>query len=604
LPYCSKADERFGERQYAIERGTGLVAGDKTTDSGLDYFSNADAARAIVETSLDSIVAFGEDGRITAVNPATISIFGFSVEDILGQPIESLIIGQSQSEPEIGTGVPWDKLAAQPGFHECMGRHRSGEALDLELGISVARIDGNRIYIVFARDISARKRQDAETRYQAHFDSLTGLPNRVLFEERVGQAINQSKRTEGWLALMMLDLDRFKAVNDSLGHQVGDKLLAAVANRLRTCVRETDTVTRLGGDEFAVLITNLNDANGAATVAETIVASLNQPFDIDGERLSTSASIGITNFPDDGSEVEVLIRNADRALYRAKAKGRNTYQFYVPEMDAIVQAQKALERDLREALDGGKLSLDYQPVTAVNGEITGVEALLRWKDKERGQLSAHDFIPAVERTDLILLLGKWVMREACGQARAWQEAGLPSLRLSINLSPAELRHRDLVTEVESILAETGLDPRILQLEFSEEAFLLAVQKNPTAIGHLREMGVGISLDNFGSGVSSIEFLKRHPVDRFKIDRTFLEKLSGDKNGDALLGPLVELAKGLGAGVTVECVETREHLEEALARGVKEMQGHFISKPVGAERFAEMVRSGKPLHSGNDGSGRE
>lgn len=581
-----------------MELETELVSHGKTTDSGQDYFNNAAAARAIVEKSLDSIVAFGEDHRITAVNPATNSIFGYEPHELLGQPIENLIIGQHPIGTEAGIGVMWSKLAAQPGFHECMGRHRSGEALDLELGISEARVEGNRIFFVFVRDISARKRQDAETRYHAHFDSMTGLPNRVLFEERVGQAINQCKRMDSWLALMMLDLDRFKAVNDSLGHQVGDRLLALVADRLRTCVRETDTVTRLGGDEFAILITNLSDATGAATVAESIVKSINQPFELDGERILTSASVGITNFPDDGGDVEVLIRNADRALYRAKAKGRNTYQFYVPEMDAIVQAQKTLERDLREALEGGRLNLEYQPlVTADSGEITGVEALLRWEDESRGQLAAHEFIPAVERTDLILQLGKWVMREACGQARAWQEAGLPSLKLSINLSPAELHHRDLVSEIETILDETGLDPRVLQLEFSEEAFHLAVQKNPDSLDHLRKMGVGISLDNFGSGVSSIETLKRHPVDRLKIDRSFLEKLDGGENGDALLGPLVELAKGLGAGVTVECVETRQQLEEALARGVEEMQGHFISKPVGAERFAELVRSGKPLHDG-------
>ncbi|MCG8508752.1 MAG: diguanylate cyclase, partial [Rhodospirillales bacterium] len=322
-------------------------------------------------------MSFGADGRITAVNPATISIFGVRAEDVLGQPIEKLIIGPDYTESDKNAGVRWDQLASEPGFHECMGRHRSGDALDLELSIQVALIEGERNYFVFARDISARKRQDAETRYHAHFDSLTGLPNRVLFEERVGQAINQCKRTDSWLALMMLDLDRFKAVNDSLGHQVGDKLLTAVANCLRSCVRETDTVTRLGGDEFAILITNLNDATGAATVAESIVGSLNQPFDVDGERILTSASLGITNFPADGADVEVLIRNADRALYRAKAKGRNTYQFYVPEMDAIVQAQKALERDLREALESGNLSLEYQPlVTAESGEITGVEALL------------------------------------------------------------------------------------------------------------------------------------------------------------------------------------------------------------------------------------
>ena len=561
-------------------------------------FGNADVANAIVAASFNSIITFVEDGTVVTLNPAAEELFGYPPADVVGKPIESLIFGDRRKQPprQADSGTIWEKLAAGHKPHECIGQTREGTALDLELTISKGHSNGHALYVAVVRDISVRKRQEAQTRYLAHFDSLTGLPNRVLFEERAIQALNHTKRTDSILSLMMLDLDRFKAVNDSLGHQVGDKLLIEVAKRIRDTVRETDTVTRLGGDEFAVLLTNLTAVHGAGTVAEAIVAALNKPFELDGERLMTSASIGITTCPGDGDNVELLLRNADRALYRAKAKGRNTYQFFVPEMDAMVQAQKSMERDLRQALDAGDLSLEYQPlVNTETGEISGVEALVRWNNRKRGIIVANEFIPVVERSDLILRLGKWVMREACSQVRAWQESGLPDLKLSINLSPAELHHRDLVAEVEAVLNETGLEPKNLQLEFSEDTFLLAVRKNAATLDRLRQMGVSISLDHFGSGTSSLETLKRHPVDRFKIDRAYLESLGGERAGHALLGPLVQLAHSLGASVSVECVETLEHMEEARARGVEELQGHFLSKPVAAERLAEMIRDGLKLH---------
>ena len=570
------------------------MAGGMTTASNIHTAGRPEFARAIIDGSLDAILTFGEDGNIASFNPAAEKMFGYPAAEIVGRPIETLLQGERR------TGVRdhalmdslWDKLAADGKNHECMGRTREDEALHLEISVSRTAVDDAAVFILVARDVSLRKREDAHTRFLAHFDSLTGLPNRTLFEERASQAITQTRRTGMVLAVMMLDLDRFKEVNDSLGHQVGDRLLAAAAKRIRESVRETDTVTRLGGDEFAVLVTNLADPTGAATVGEAIVTALNSPFDLDGERIITSASLGITTFPADGTGIDVLLRNADRALYRAKAKGRNTYQFYVPEMDAMIQSRKALERDLRHALDVGELGLAYQPaVDAATGEITSVEVLVRWNNPERGCLPAGDFIPAVERTDLILRLGRWVMREACVQVKAWRDIGLPTPRLSINLSPAELNHRDLVAEIVKILDEIGLDASLLQLEFSEEAFLLAVQKNPQGLARLREIGVGISLDNFGSGVSSIEALKRHPVSRLKVDRSFLDRLDEVDEGETLLGPLVELARGLGAEVTVESVETRDQMKEAQRRGAAEIQGYFLCRPVAAEILSGLLRAG-------------
>jgi len=565
-----------------------------TTPSNIHAANQSELSRAIIESSLDAILTFGEDGNIATFNPAAERMFGYAAADIIGRPIETLLQGERRTAARDHAKMDtlWDKLAADGRNHECMGRSRDDEALHLEISVSRATVADAAIFVLVARDVSLRKREDAHTRFLAHFDSLTGLPNRTLFEERASQAITQARRTGMVLALMMLDLDRFKEVNDSLGHQVGDRLLVTAAKRIRESVRETDTVTRLGGDEFAVLVTNLADANGAATVGEAIVLALNTPFDLDGERVITSASLGITTFPADGVAVDVLLRNADRALYRAKAKGRNTYQFYVPEMDAMIQSRKAMERDLRQALDAGELDLEYQPaVDATTGEITSVEVLVRWNNPERGRLTARDFIPVVERTDLILRLGRWVMREACTQIRAWRDAGLPTPRLSINLSPAELNHRDLVAEIARVLDDIGLDGSLLQLEFSEEAFLLAVQKDPQGIAQLREMGVGISLDNFGTGVSSIKALKRHPVNRLKVDRSFLDHLDDADDGETLLGPLVELARGLGAQVTVESVETRDQMREAQRRGAAEIQGYFVCRPVDGETLSRLLRTG-------------
>jgi diguanylate cyclase (GGDEF)-like protein/PAS domain S-box-containing protein len=570
------------------------MAGGMTTASNIHTASHPELSSAIIEGSLDAILTFGEDGNIATFNPAAERMFGYPAVEIVGQPIETLLQGERRTGARDHAKMDslWDKLAADGKNHECMGRTREEEALHLEISVSRTTVADAAVFILVARDVSLRKREDAHTRFLAHFDSLTGLPNRTLFEERASQAITQTRRTGMVLALMMLDLDRFKEVNDSLGHQVGDRLLAAAAKRIRESVRETDTVTRLGGDEFAVLVTNLADATGAATVGEAIVAALNSPFDLDGERVITSASLGITTFPADGAGVDVLLRNADRALYRAKAKGRNTYQFYVPEMDAMIQSRKAMERDLRHALDVGELCLEYQPaVDAVTGEITSVEVLVRWNNPERGRLPAREFIPAVERTDLILRLGRWVMREACTQVKAWRDVGLPTPRLSINLSPAELHHRDLVSEIVKILDEIGIAASLLQLEFSEEAFLLAVQKNPQGLARLREMGVGISLDDFGSGVSSIEALKRHPVSRLKVDRSFLDRLDEADEGETLLGPLVELARGLGAQVTVESVETRDQMKEAQRRGATELQGYFLCRPVDPEVLSGLLRAG-------------
>ena len=564
--------------------------------------------RAIVDNALDAIITFDESGVIETFNPAAEEVFEQPADDVVGKPVDTLLAWPDAAwKPEDrAPGGLWKRLAADRDVHECAGIRPSGASVPLEMSVGEMEFDGNRLFIAMLRDISLRKQAEERVLFMAHHDGLTGLPNRALFQERVDRVTVQTRRTDQRFAIMLLDLDHFKDVNDTLGHHVGDLLLAQASQRIAAIVRESDTVARIGGDEFALLLTNIAEAGGAGTVAVSIVAALAKPFDLDGNEVFIGASIGISIFPDDSDNIETLMKNADLALYRAKAKGRNTYQLYVPEMDVLVQAQKAMERDLRAALEREELSLTFQPlVDATTGSVSGAEALVRWDHRERGSIPANEFIPVAEKTDLILPLGKWVIRTACAQAKAWQDAGLPPVMLSVNLSAAELRHGDLAGAVEQTLKETGLDPEFLQLEFAESAFLLAVDSNIKMLNRLRDLGVKISIDDFGTGVSSLDHLKRFPVDQLKIAPSFLETTGDVNDGRSLFSALVALGHSLGASVDVEGVETGAHLEFVLKSAVEEMQGYYLSHPVSAEDFAAMLTNGAPLaDTDGDPSDRE
>ncbi len=467
------------------------------------------------------------------------------------------------------------------------------------LKIPLFEPDGSRRGLVqVGRDITDRKLAAARIQHLAHHDALTGLPNRVLFQERLRQALAQAKRAGDRVALMFLDLDKFKDVNDTLGHHVGDLLLRAVAKRLLRCVRETDTVARLGGDEFAVLLTNLPDPAGASTVAEAIIAALADPFGLEEHEVMTSTSIGITVFPDDAGDADQVLRHADLAMFRSKAEGRNTYHFYVSDMDAEVQARKVLERDLRAALGTDQLDLHYQPLIEVaSGRIVGCEALLRWRHPERGWISPSEFIPVAERTDLILPLGRWVLHQACRQGQAWIRAGLPPLKMAVNLSPAQFKHRPaLLTMISDILDQTGFAPDLLQLEITEGIAMQNVEGTIDLLRQLRELGALISIDDFGTGYSSLNYLKRFPVDKLKIDRSFVVDVGLHPGNASVVEAIVNLGHSLGTQVNVEGVETRQQLDFLIAHGVDEAQGFFFSRALPADDFAELVREEVPWPS--------
>ncbi|MGE5505808.1 MAG: putative bifunctional diguanylate cyclase/phosphodiesterase, partial [Actinomycetota bacterium] len=449
--------------------------------------------------------------------------------------------------------------------------------------------------VLVGRDITERKLAAARIQHLAHHDSLTDLPNRVLFQERLRQAMAQARRTGSKLALMFLDLDKFKDINDTLGHHIGDLLLKAVAKRLTRCVRETDTVARLGGDEFAVILTHLADPEGATTVAEAIIASVADPFGLEDHEILTSTSIGITVFPDDAEDADTLLKNADLAMFRSKAEGRNNYHFYITEMDAEVQARKVIERDLRQALGTDQLELHYQPLVELStGDIVGCEALLRWKHPTRGWVSPAEFIPIAERTDLIAPLGRWILHRACQQAKTWVRQGLPKLKVAVNLSPAQFRQsQSLTAMVADILSQSRIDPDQLQLEITEGIAMQNIDATIEVLQALRAMGVLIAIDDFGTGYSSLNYLKRFPVDKLKIDRSFVVDIGLHPDNAAVVKAIVNLGHSLGTRVNVEGVETREQLDFLLAHQVDEAQGFYFSKAVPADQFAQLVRERSP-----------
>jgi diguanylate cyclase (GGDEF)-like protein/PAS domain S-box-containing protein len=445
-----------------------------------------------------------------------------------------------------------------------------------------------------SHDITYRKQAEVQIRYMALHDALTGLPNRILLEDRLTQSIALARRSQKSIAVLMLDLDRFKNVNDSFGHYTGDRLLEAVSKRLQTSLRDSDIVARLGGDEFVIGVPMIADSRDIEAVAQKILAALGKPFRIEGRDLQISASIGIAEYPTDGENPGALLQFADAAMYEAKKKGRGVFCFFTPKLTEATQRRQKLESDLHHACDRGEFVLHYQPLISMNaGRITGVEALLRWYHPEEGLILPNEFIPQLEEMGLMVDVGDWVLRTACLQNVAWKKEGLPRIRVAVNLSAQQFCRGNIVHTVERTLNETGLEPKWLELELTESLTLDDSETTIKIMQDLKRIGISLSLDDFGTGWSSLSYLRKFPLDRIKIDRSFMRDIAYEPAAEALVRSILSLGRNLGLDCVAEGVETHQQLDYLQKQKCAEMQGFLYSPAVPEAEFSALLRSGKP-----------
>lgn len=545
------------------------------------------AATFFANTS-EAILITDAANRIIAVNPAFTHITGYGADEVIGEDPKLLRSGRHNEAFYAQMWATLQRMGRWQG--EVWNRRKSGEVFPEWLSIvAIKDVDGMvQQYMAIFSDITRRKRDEQKIWRQANFDALTGLPNRTLFTDRLAQAL-QAAHHEGWqVALMFIDLDRFKWVNDTLGHNAGDHLLQEVAHRLKSCVNEMATVARLGGDEFTVVLPDIGSPHEAEQAAEYILRRLAEPILLDGHETFVSGSIGITFYPRDADSIEDLMRNADSAMYRAKQAGRNTYRYFTQEMNEAAVRRLRLEHDLRRALDRGEFELYYQPI--VNGSdaaLLGAEALLRWHHPELGMVSPDEFIPLAEEIGVIALLGKWVLLQAIRQCAAWREQGR-ELVVAVNVSSEQCKVDGCWDSVQQALQQWGLPPGALKLEITERLMMEHTDEVVAMLNRLRAAGVHLAVDDFGTGYSSLSYLKRFPIDMLKIDREFIEGLPGNPDNVALVEAIIAMAHSLDLRVVAEGVETIE--QEAFLRrlGCDMMQGFYYARPMPADAFSEYM----------------
>ncbi|MCL5060716.1 MAG: EAL domain-containing protein [Candidatus Thermoplasmatota archaeon] len=543
--------------------------------------------QAMLNNVDEGIVTISGTGEIELFNPGAERLFGFRNEEAVGKNVSLLMPEPYRSEHDayIERYLRTGEAHVIGVGREVTGQRKGGEIFPMDLRISEFYLAGRRHFIGVMRDITQRKAAEAKILHLANYDALTGLPNRNLAQDRILQAIARAQRSGTQFAVMFIDLDHFKTINDSLGHNMGDLLLQRVAGRILACLREEDTVGRQGGDEFIVLLGSLDFPQDAAVVAHKILHALSTPYSINERDLHTSASIGIAIHPEDGRDVETLLKNSDTAMYHAKESGRNNYQFFAHEMNVAAAERLLLETSLRRAIAGGEMLLHYQPlVSLADGRIVATEALVRWKHPELGFVDPARFIPVAEDSGLIAPLGEWVLRQACLQLKQWHALGIQPPRMVVNLSSRQFREKNLVRIFSGVFRETGVEPRWLGLEITESV----IMENPeVTIGILKELkalGIELSLDDFGTGYSSLSYLKRFPIDKLKIDQSFVHDITTDPDDEAMVTAIISMARHLNIRVVAEGVETEAQLAFLREHGCDEYQGYLFSRPLPADEL--------------------
>jgi diguanylate cyclase (GGDEF)-like protein/PAS domain S-box-containing protein len=567
-------------------------------------FEEKERAQVTLESIGDAVMSTDVSCNITFLNSVAERLTGWSQGDARGRPLLEVfrIVDGATCKPAenpLALAILENKTVALTP--NCMLIRRDGLAAAIEDSTAPIHDRGGNVSgaVMVFRDVTKARAQSEHLEFLAQHDILTGLANRVLLSDRIGQAVALARRHHHKLAVLFLDIDRFKHVNDSLGHDAGDLLLQTVSHRLLQCVRKSDTVSRQGGDEFVVLLPELTSPQDAAILTDKIVLALGAPYTLGSEELRVTVSAGISIYPDDGSDAETLLKSADFAMYHAKESGRNNYQFFRAEQNDRAIEHRAVDSGLRLALERGEFVLYYQPMIHLATRlISGVEALLRWRHPKRGLISPENFLPHAEESGAIIPMGRWVLREACRQARIWQDTCLHPIPFAVNVSPVELRDPGFVAGVRAILAATGLEPQFLQLELTETVLVQDTASTAVVLQALRDLGVQLALDDFGTGFSSLSHLKRFPINTLKIDQSFVRDLTSGSGDASIVGAVLSMAESLRLQVVAEGVETFEQFELLKELGCPEAQGFFFCRPVVAEELTQLLRRGKwvPLPS--------
>jgi diguanylate cyclase (GGDEF)-like protein/PAS domain S-box-containing protein len=573
--------------RYAVER--------KSMQEEL--FQEKELAQVTLNSIGDAVICTDISGNITFLNLVAVRMTGWSRDEAAGKPMAEVFrvldaTSHKTTPNPVEMAVGQNRTVHLPP--NCILIQRDGSEIPIE--DSVAPIhdragQATGAVIVF-RDVSSTQTMAVQMAHSAHHDFLTGLPNRKLLNDRVGQAIASARRSMKKVAVLFLDLDGFKHINDSLGHSIGDRLLQSIAKRLVDSVRGTDTVSRQGGDEFVVLLSEVEGLDSVTTTVRRLLQVGTEPHAIDQHDLHVTTCIGVSIYPDDGLDAETLIKNADTAMYQAKDNGRQSYQFFKPAMNVRAVERQSIEGSLRRALERQEFALHYQPKINLNtGQISGAEALLRWTHPTRGAVSPAQFIPVAEDCGLILPIGNWVLREACKQARTWMDTGLPLCAMGVNISAVEFRNEGFLEGVFSILKDTGLDPKFLELELTESVLMRRPESTASILQALRAEGVRVAVDDFGTGYSSLSYLQKFSIDALKIDQSFVRRITTAPVETTIVTTVISMARSLKLRVVAEGVETIRELEFLQAHQRDEAQGYYFSRPVPPEQFAKLLETG-------------
>ncbi len=545
-------------------------------------------AQIVFENTVEGIVVTDLEGTIQWVNAAFTKITGYTAQEAIGQNPRIL---KSERHTKAFYEKMWDDLIQKGRWQgEIWNRRKNGETYPEWMVITtIYDVDGNPVqYVSVFNDITEYMQKEQHIRYQAYHDALTGLPNRILFKDRLNLAISHAHKHSKMLAVMLLDLDRFKRVNDTLGYALGDILLQSVAERLKSLITEGNTVARLSADEFIFIIEDINRVQDVIKIANRILHSFEEPFLLEGYELYVNASLGISIYPLDGNDAEDLMKKANVSMHWGKEKGGSTYKFYTAAMDKRASAELVLENDLFKAIEKNELYLCYQPqIDIFSKNMIGAEALVRWKHPKLGEIPPSKFIPLAERSGFIIGLGEWVLRKACEQLKRWHQNGFSGIKVAVNLSTLQFRQKNLVNMVMEILKETGLKPVHLEMEITESSAMQDPDFTIAILKKFTEMGIEIAIDDFGTGYSSLAYLKRFPLQKLKIDRSFIQDLNHKEESQAIVSAIIAMSRNLGLKVLAEGVETKQQFDYLKQQGCEQIQGYFFSPPLRAEKFEQI-----------------